>query len=78
MLIMTDEVPLLKNWLKGMDDVELATEFKQKSHRTSPEKVVEIKKALRGTKSLKQIAYECGVTYMTVYNINRRHTHKEK
>ena len=74
---MTEEVPLLRNWLKGIDDVKLAKDFKR-TNRASPEQVAKIKQELGSAKSLKQIAYECGVTYMTVYNINRRHTYKEK
>ena len=76
--MMTEQVPIFKNWLKGMDYVELATEFKKRTSRASPETVAKIKQELGSAKTLKQIAYECGVTYMTVYNINRRHTHKEK
>ena len=75
---MTDEVPLFRNWLRRVDDEEVATEFKKRTARASPQTVARIKKELGSAKTLKQIAHECNVTYMTVYNINRRHTHKEK
>lgn len=69
---MTDEVPLLKNWLKGLPE-----DYRIKRIRVPKEKVIQIRKELKSMKTLKQVAIDCGVNYMTVYNILKRRTFKE-
>lgn len=73
---MIDEVPTFRDWLNSDRDIEVAMEFKT-SHKINREKLMQIRKELKGMKTIKQVAIDCGVPYMTVYNIYKKRTFKE-
>lgn len=71
---MTDEVPSLKDWF--LAGASFGPDIKIMAKMDS-EKANQAKKMLRTGKTVKEVAYELNVSYISVYNVSRGRTFKE-